>query len=72
MKTNFTVENAIILSGSIFGSVYLFSTSLNLINDANINKYKLPFFIKVMNGFTMLSSGILFVCCCGTALQLLE
>ena len=39
MKTNFTVENAIILSGSIYGSVYLFSTSLNLINDSYINKY---------------------------------
>ncbi len=46
MKTKLTLENSIILTGSLFGSIYLFSTTLNIFNEEYINKYRKPFYLK--------------------------
>ena len=65
-----STENTLILSGTIFGSVFLFSTSLYCVNDMllrrndNYNRRKLVIKIinkvLIVNGLTMLFSGTLF------------
>jgi len=59
-----SIEKTIILSGALCGSVFLFSTALNNINriqthynninDSNYNR------INIVNGVTMLFSGLAF------------
>ena len=63
----YPIERLVIISGSMFGSVYLFSTSLNnlnqiylkdnISNDLNENGIKN---LRIINGCTMLFSGITF------------
>jgi len=72
MKTKITLENSIILTGSLFGSIYLFSTTLNIFNEEYINKYRKPFYLKVINGLVMATSGLLFLCCCDEGFKLLR
>ena len=65
-----SAEKTIILSGTIFGSVFLFSTSLNRVNDvlskSNYNykkSYQEDNYINkllIINGIAMLFSGSLF------------
>ena len=65
-----STEKTLILSGTIFGSVFLFSTSLYCVNDMllrrndNYNRRKLVIKIinkvLIVNGLTMLFSGTLF------------
>jgi len=63
----YPIERLVIISGSMFGSVYLFSTSLNNLNqiylkddsykelnDDGLKK------VRIINGFAMLFSGITF------------
>ncbi len=52
--------NSIILSSSLFGSVYLFSKSLELINKSLLEKKKIPYQLIFINGFTFIISGSIF------------
>ena len=53
--------NHIILSSSLFGSIFLFSTSLILTNRALLEDKKVPNGVFIINGLTMLVSGSIIV-----------
>jgi hypothetical protein len=53
--------NPIILSSCLFGSVYLFSNSLECINKSLLKNYKIPYNLIVMNSFIVVMSGSIFV-----------
>ena len=53
--------NHIILSSSLFGSIFLFSTSLILTNRALLEDKKIPNGIFIINGLTMIASGSIIV-----------
>jgi len=54
--------NSIILSSRLFGSVFIFSTSLILINQQHIENKKMPLYVNVINGLTLVVSGSVFLC----------
>lgn len=56
-----SIENSIILSACLFGSVYLCSTTLTLINMTHIEKIKIPNGLIVLNGFTFIMTGSLVI-----------
>ena len=56
-----SIANSIILSAGLFGSVYLCSTTLTLINMAHIENKKLPNNLIVLNGFTFIMTGSLVI-----------
>ncbi len=56
-----SIINSIILSAGLFGSVYLCSTTLTLINMAHIENKKLPNEIIVLNGLTFIMTGSLVI-----------
>ena len=49
--------NHISIASSLFGSVYLFSISLTLLNKALLTNEKIPNEIFIANGLTMLVTG---------------
>ena len=49
--------NSIILSSCLFGSVYLFSKSLETINKSILKNYKIPYNLIVINSFIFVMSG---------------
>lgn len=49
--------NSIILSSCLFGSFYLFSQSLKLINRSQLENKQLPNKLILINGFTFILSG---------------
>lgn len=51
----------IILSSSLFGSVYLFSTSLKLINRAFLENKKMPNELILINSLTLMMSSTIFL-----------
>ncbi len=53
--------NSIILSSSLFGSIYLFSKSLELINKSLLEKKTIPYQLIFINGFTFIISGSIFL-----------
>ena len=53
--------NSIILSSCLFGSFYLCSTSLLLINRSLLENKKLPNELIIINGLTFLVSGSIVV-----------
>jgi hypothetical protein len=53
--------NHLMLSSSLFGSVYLFSISLILTNRALLEDKKIPNEVFIINGLTMLVSGSIIV-----------
>jgi predicted alpha/beta superfamily hydrolase len=53
--------NHIILSSSLFGSIFLFSTSLILTNRALLEDKKVSNGVFIINGLTMLASGSMIV-----------
>ena len=55
--------NHIILSSSLFGSIFLFSTSLILTNRALLEDKKVSNGVFIINGLTMLASGSMIVAC---------
>ena len=55
MTTEQKISNAIILSASLFGSVYIFSTTLMCIND-NMRKPSYNFALNIFNGLTLIAS----------------
>ncbi len=56
-----SIANSIILSAGLFGSVYLCSTTLTLINMAHIENKKMPNDLIILNGFTFIMTGSLVI-----------
>jgi len=55
------MSNSIILSSSLFGSVYLMSISLGLINRSLLENKKLPRELIIINGLIFLVSSSIFI-----------
>jgi hypothetical protein len=55
------MSNSIILSSSLFGSVYLMSISLGLINGLLLENKKIPNNLIIINGLTFIISGSVFL-----------
>jgi hypothetical protein len=55
------MSNSIILFSSLFGSVYLMSISLKLINKSLLKNKKLPRELIVINGLTFMVSSSIFI-----------
>ena len=53
--------NSIIILSSFFGSYYLYAQSLKLINKLQIENKKIPHSLIIMNSFTFLLSGSIFI-----------
>ena len=53
--------NSIILSSCLFGSVYIFSTSLQLINRSFLENNKTSNNLIIINGLTFIISGSVFL-----------
>lgn len=56
-----TISDSIILSAGLFGSVYLCSTTLTLINMAHIENKKMPNNLIILNGLTFIMTGSLVI-----------
>lgn len=54
--------NHIILSSSLFGSIYILSTSLILINKLFLEYEKPVYKLIVLNGVVFVVSGFMFIC----------
>lgn len=57
-----SIINYIILSTGLFGSVYLCSTTLTLINMTYIENKKMPNELIVLNWLTFIITGSLVIC----------
>ena len=55
------MSNSIILSSCLFGSVYLTSISLGLINRSFLENKKIPRELLIINGLTFVVSGSIFI-----------
>jgi len=55
------MSNSIILFSSLFGSVYLMSISLALINRSRLENKKIPRELIIINGLTFLVSSYIFI-----------
>jgi hypothetical protein len=55
------MSNSIILFSSLFGSVYLMSISLGLINKALLENKKMQRELIIINGLTFVASGFIFI-----------
>lgn len=53
--------NSIIISSCLFGSFYLFSQSLELINNSHLENKKMPYKLILINGFTAILSGSIII-----------
>jgi len=58
------MSNSIILFSSLFGSVYLMSISLGLINRSLLENKKIPRELIIINGLTFAMSSSIFICAC--------
>ena len=55
------MSNSIILSSCLFGSVYLMSKSLELINRSVLDNKKMPHELIIFNGLTFVVSSSIFI-----------
>ena len=55
------MSNSIILFSSLFGSVYLMSVSLGLLNRLLLENEKIPRKLIIINGLTFVVSGYIFI-----------
>ena len=55
------MSNSIILSSCLFGSVYLMSKSLELINRSVLDNKKMPQELIIFNGLTFVVSSSIFI-----------
>jgi hypothetical protein len=55
------MSNSIILFSSLFGSVYLMSMSLGLINRSLLENTKIPRELIIVNGLTFVMSSSIFI-----------
>ena len=60
MKFDSKIYDSIVISSCLFGSVYLFSNSLKLINESALSN-KNGSTMNVINGFTLIVSGSMFI-----------
>jgi hypothetical protein len=58
---NNIMYNSIIISSGLFGSVYLFSKSLYLINRLLLEEKEVPPVLFLINGSTFIMSGSIFI-----------
>lgn len=56
------MHNYIILSSTLFGSVYIFSKSFETINRAFLENKRISNKLIIMNGFACVISGSVFLC----------
>lgn len=56
-----TMSNSIILFSTLFGSVYLLSTSLILINNSLVKNKRPSTELIIINGLTFVVSGYIFI-----------
>jgi hypothetical protein len=56
-----SIYNSIILFSSLFGSVYLMSTSLECINRSLLENKKIPRELIIINGLTFVVSSSIFI-----------
>jgi hypothetical protein len=57
------MSNSIILFSSLFGSVYLMSVSLGLINRCLLENKNIPRELIIINGLTFAISSSIFISC---------
>jgi hypothetical protein len=57
MTTEQKIQNAIILSASLFGSVYIFSTTLKCMNANIIKNENNSLVINIFDGLTLIASS---------------
>jgi ABC-type Na+ efflux pump permease subunit len=55
------MSNSIILFSSLFGSVYLMTISLGLINSSFLENKKIPRKLIIINGLTFVASSSIFI-----------
>jgi len=55
------MSNSIILFSSLFGSVYLMTISLGLINRSFLENTKIPRELLIINGLTFVASSSIFI-----------
>ena len=55
------MRNSIMLSSCLFGSVYLMSKSLELINRSVLDNKKMPHELIIFNGLTFVVSSSIFI-----------
>jgi hypothetical protein len=55
------MSNSIIIFSSLFGSVYLMSISLGLINMSFLDNKKIPRELIIINGLTFVTSSYIFI-----------
>jgi hypothetical protein len=55
------MSNSIILLSSLFGSVYLMSMSLGIINRSFLENKKIPHELIIINGLTFVASSSIFI-----------
>lgn len=60
MKFDSKIYDSIIISSCLFGSVYIFSNSLQLINDSFSKNNNLTL-LNTLNGFVTILSGSVFI-----------
>ena len=59
---NSNTSNNIILTSSLLGSVYIFSTSLSIMNKISYNRIiRVPFFLGIINCLSIVASGSIFI-----------
>lgn len=58
------MDKTIIISSCLFGSVYIFSKSLELINKSYIQDKKSTNLLIAINGLTFMVSGSIFIYSC--------
>ena len=56
-----SIKDVIILSSTIIGSVYLFSNTMHRINKKCLENGKYPFLLYMIDGFTIIASGSLYI-----------
>jgi len=66
------MHNSIILSSCLFGSVYIFSKSLETINMSFLENKKLPNRLIIINGLTCIVSGSVFLYSISSTLKVLK
>ena len=66
------INNSIILSSCLFGSVYIFSKSFESMNKSFLENKKIPNKLIIVNGLICVISGSVFLCGISSTLKILK
>jgi hypothetical protein len=66
------IEETVVLSSCLLGSVYIFSTSLRLINESCLEERSVTDKVNVLNGTAGILSGLIFLYTCYKATEYLS